>query len=183
MCSKVISSEAKASSSIAANISFNETLGVDLFLRSNHPMVPRSLSVTWCARGTLYQLCILVPDTTVAKCITERRIQYFGPPLVIIADKEKEFVGAQFKELTNASSILLHIIDARAPLQVAERNDTVTFTRRYLSALVGCTPRAAQLHFNAWRWSVTPLSIDCPIVQATLPCSECSDLDIVFLRT
>ena len=69
-------------------------------------------------QSTLYQLCILVPDTTVAKCITERRIQYFGPPLVIIADKEKEFVGAQFKELKNASSILLHIIDARAPAEI-----------------------------------------------------------------
>ena len=70
--------------------------------------------------GTLYQLCIPVVDKTaetVAKCVAERWIQYFGPPLVIIADQGKEFVGTKFKEFTNANSILLHIIDVRAPWQ------------------------------------------------------------------
>ena len=37
--------------------------------------------------------------------------------MVIIADQGKEFVGTQFKEFTNANSILLHIIDVRAPWQ------------------------------------------------------------------
>ena len=36
---------------------------------------------------------------------------------LIIADQGKEFVGTQFKEFTNANSILLHIIDVRAPWQ------------------------------------------------------------------
>ena len=70
--------------------------------------------------GTLYQLCIPVVDKTaetVAKCVAERWIQYFGPPLVIIADQGKEFVGTQFKEFTNANSILLLIIDVRATWQ------------------------------------------------------------------
>ena len=68
--------------------------------------------------GTLYELCIPILDKTadtVSTCITERWIQYFGPPLVIIADQGKEFVGTHFKEFTNANSILLHIIDMRAP--------------------------------------------------------------------
>ena len=33
----------------------------------------------------------------------------------IISDQGKEFVGTQFKEFTNANSILLHIIDVREP--------------------------------------------------------------------
>ena len=37
--------------------------------------------------------------------------------MLIIADQGKEFVGTQFKEFTNANSILLHIIDVRAPWQ------------------------------------------------------------------
>ena len=70
--------------------------------------------------GTFYQLCIPVLDKTagaVAKCIAERWIQYFGPPMLIIADQEKEVVGTQFKEFTNANSILLHTIDVRASWQ------------------------------------------------------------------
>ena len=84
---------------------------------------PDSSKIVFCNMvcwGTLYQWCILVVDKTaetVAKCVAERWIQYFGPPLVIIADQGKEFVGTQFKEFTNANSILLHIIDVRAPWQ------------------------------------------------------------------
>ena len=37
--------------------------------------------------------------------------------MLIIADQGKEFVGTQFKEFANANSILLHIIDVRAPWQ------------------------------------------------------------------
>ena len=98
---------------------FNEMLGVDLFEIES----PDGSKITFCnlvCWGTLYQLCIPVPDktaATVAKCITERWIQYFGPPLVMIADQGKEFVGTQFKEVTNANSIFLHIIDVRAPWQ------------------------------------------------------------------
>ena len=70
--------------------------------------------------GTLYQLCIPILDktaATMAKCTTVRWIQYFGSPLIIIADQGEKFVGTQFKEFTNANSILLHIIDVRAPWQ------------------------------------------------------------------
>ena len=98
---------------------FNETLGVDLFEIES----PDGTNITFCNMvcwGTLYQLCIPILDktaATVSKCITERWIQYFGPPLVIIADQGKEFVGTHFKKFTNAHSILLHIIDERAPWQ------------------------------------------------------------------
>ena len=37
--------------------------------------------------------------------------------MLIIADQGKEFVGTQVKEFTNANSILLHVIDVRAPWQ------------------------------------------------------------------
>ena len=98
---------------------FNETLGVDLFEIES----PDGTKITFCNMvcwGTLYQLCTHIVDktaATVSKCITERWIQYFGPPLVIIADQGREFVGTHFKEFTNANSILLHIIDVRAPWQ------------------------------------------------------------------
>ena len=91
-----------------------------IFLRLSLQMVPKSFSATLVCWGTLYQLCILVLDktaATVAKCIAERWIQFSGPPVLIIADQEEEFVGTQIKEFTTASSILFHIIDVRAPWQ------------------------------------------------------------------
>ena len=99
---------------------FNETLGVYFFETLSPRMVPMSLSATWCVGALWYQLCIPILDKiagTVAKCVAERWIQYFGPPMSIISDQGKEFVGTQFKEFTNANSILLHIIDVRAPRQ------------------------------------------------------------------
>ena len=98
---------------------FNETLGLDICETES----PDSSNIVFCNMvcwGTLYQLCIPVVDKTaetLAKCVAERWIQYFGPSLVIIADQGKEFVGTQFKEFTNANSTLLHIIDVRAPWQ------------------------------------------------------------------
>ena len=65
---------------------FNETLGLDLFEIES----PDNSKIVFCNMvcwGTLYQLCIPVVDKTaetVAKCVAERWIQYFGPPLVII---------------------------------------------------------------------------------------------------
>ena len=97
----------------------NETLGVDLFEIES----PDGTKITFCNMvcwGTLYQLCIPILDktaATVSKCIIAQWIQYVGPPLVISADQGKEFVGTHFKEFTNANSILLHIIDVRAPWQ------------------------------------------------------------------
>ena len=83
-------------------------------------MAPKTFFCNMVCWVTLYQLCIPFLDktaATVAKCISERCIQYFGPPILVIAGQEKEFVGTQFKEFTNANSILLHVIDVRAPWQ------------------------------------------------------------------
>ena len=49
--------------------------------------------------------------------MNERWIQYVGPPLVVIVDQGKEFMGTELKEFTNVNSIHLHIIDVRAPWQ------------------------------------------------------------------
>ena len=60
---------------------FNETLGVDLLEIES----PNGSKIAFCNMvrwSTLYQLCIPVSDktaATVAKCIAERWIQYFGP--------------------------------------------------------------------------------------------------------
>ena len=62
--------------------------------------------------------------------------------MLIIADQGTEFVGTQFKEFTNANSIVPHIIDVRARGKMAGKSDTVTSTKGFSSALVGCTPRA-----------------------------------------
>ena len=88
--------------------------------------------------------------------------------MLIIAYQRKEFVGTQFKEFTNANSILLHIIDVRAPWQNGrtERHGdiyTKDFRARSLDAVL---PRT-----------------DCPNAQAALLSSECSGLDTVFPRT
>ena len=94
-------------------------LGVDLFEIES----PDGSKIVFCNMvcwGTLYQLCIPVLDKTagtVAKCIAERCIYYFCPLVLILADQGKEFVGTQFKEFTNANSILLHTMDVRAPWQ------------------------------------------------------------------
>ena len=86
---------------------FNETLGVDLFEfeSADGSKIVFCNMVCW---GTLYQLCIPFLNktaVTVARCIAERWIQYFGFPLLIIVNQRKEFVGTQFKEFTNANSI------------------------------------------------------------------------------
>ena len=117
------------------------------FLRLSLRMVPKSFSATWCVRRTLYQLCIPILDKTagtVAKCIAERWIQYSGPPMLIIADQGKKFVGTQFKEFTNANSILLRNNHGK----MVGQSDTVTFTKGFSSALVGCTPRAVLWRFQ-----------------------------------
>ena len=51
--------------------------------------------------GTLYQLCIPVLDKTagtVVKCIAERWIQYFGPPVLILADQGKSLWALSSKK-------------------------------------------------------------------------------------
>ena len=107
--------------------------------------------------GTLYQLCIPVVDKTaetVAKCVAERWIQYFGPPLVIIADQGKEFVGTQFKEFTNANSILLHIIDVRALWQNGR-------TERHGDIYKKIFERARWLHSPSSPMALQRLAMEC----------------------
>ena len=76
---------------------FNDLLDVYLFEIES----PDGTEIRFCKKvcwGTLYQLCIPILDktaATAARCITERWIQYFGPPLVVIGDQGKEFVGTQ----------------------------------------------------------------------------------------
>ena len=79
---------------------FNETLGVDLFEVES----PDGSKIIFCNIvfwGTLYQLCIPILDktaATVAKCIAERWIQYFGPPMLIIADQGKSLWALSSKK-------------------------------------------------------------------------------------
>ena len=167
MCSQRPSSKNQTPSGVAADFSLQRN------------------SWTWCV-GVRRTNCAFLFWTTLlrlAKCVAERWIQYFGPPMLIIADQVKEFVGTQFKEFTNANSILLHIIDVRAQWQNGRtENYGATSRRGSSSAFVGCTLRAALRHFSAWLWNAMLPRIDCPTVQATLPSSECSDLDTVFAR-
>ena len=61
---------------------FNETLGMDLF-EIEFPMVQKNVFCNMVCWGTFYHVCIPFLDKTagtVAKCIAERWIQYFGPP-------------------------------------------------------------------------------------------------------
>ena len=128
---------------------FNETPGVDLFEVESSDGTKNIFCNMVCC-GTLCQLCILILDKTaalVAKCVSERWIQHFGPPILVIADQGKEFVGTQFKEFTNVSSILLHIIDVRAPWQN------------------GRTARDGDIHkriFERARWMQSPSGLAAP---------------------
>ena len=88
--------------------------------------------------------------------------------MLIIADQGKEFVGTQFEEVTNANSILLHIIDVRAPWQNGrtERHGDIyktDFRSRSLDALSEQSRGASALGYGR---------IDWPTVQATLLSSE-----------
>ena len=79
----------------------NETLCVALF-EVESPDGTKIIFYNMVCCGTLYQLCIPVPDktaATIAKCVTVRWIQYFGPPMVIIADQGKEFVGTPVQRI------------------------------------------------------------------------------------
>ena len=98
---------------------FNKTLGMDLFeLRSYDG--DSWIACNMLCWGTLFQLVDPVADkcaSTVAQCVLDRWIRYFGPPLVVIVDQGKEFVGKDFTDMCNAQGILLHVIDVRAPWQ------------------------------------------------------------------
>ena len=132
-------------SSAAADLSL-QRLGVDLFEIES----PDGSKMVFCkivCWGTLYQLCIPILDKTaetVAKCIAERWIQYFGPQMLIIAEQGKEFVGTRFKEFTNANSILLHTIDVRAPWQNGRTERHGDISRR---------------NFERVRWMHSPSSL------------------------
>ena len=105
--------------SLPKTFRFNMTVGVDLFEIENHEgnKVWMCNMICW---GTLYQICVPIPDKTaltVAKCMAEHWIRYFGPPTVVISDQGREFVGQQFKEFCGGNGILLHVTDVRAPWQ------------------------------------------------------------------
>jgi transposase InsO family protein len=105
--------------SLPKTFRFNESMGVDLFDIDN-PDGSKAWFCNMVCWGTLYQLCIPVPDKTAdtaAKCVTEHWIRYFGPPKVLIADQGREFVGQMFKDMCTANAILLHVTDVRAPWQ------------------------------------------------------------------
>ena len=78
----------------------------------------------------------------------------FCPPLVIIADQGKEFVGTQFKEFTNANSILLHIIDVRAPWQNGR-------TERHGDIYKKIFERARWLHSPSSSVALKRLALEC----------------------
>ena len=155
---------------------FKETLGVDLFEIES----PDGSKIVFCNMvcwSTLYQLCILILDKTaetVAKCVAERWIQYFGPPLVIIADQGKEFVGTQFKEFTNANSILLHIIDVRAPWQNGR-------TERHGDIYKRIFERARWMHSPSSPVALQRLAMECNAAKIRLSNrSGCSPLQRVI---
>ena len=123
MCSQRASSKTWAYSSAAADLSLQRNPWCGPFFQIESSECSKIVFCNMVCWSTLYQLCIPILDKTagtVAKCITERWIQYFGPPMLIIADQRKEFVGTQFKGFTNANSFLLHIIDVRAPWQIGQ---------------------------------------------------------------
>ena len=128
-----------------------------IFLRSSLQTVPKIVFCNIVCWGTLYQWCILVVDKTaetVAKCVAERWIQYFGPPLVIIVDQGKEFVGTQFKEFTSANSILLHIIDVMAPWENGR-------TERHGDIYKKIFERARWLHSPSSPMALQRLAMEC----------------------
>ena len=157
-----------------------------IFLKSNHPMAPKSLSATLVCWGTLYQLCFPILDKTVAtvsKCITERWIQYFVPSLVIIADQGKEFVGTHFKEFPNANSILLHIIDVRAPWQNGRTEQHGDIYKKIFE-------KARWMHSPSGPDALQRLAMECNAAKNRLsnrsgysPLQRVFGLVIVFLRT
>ena len=126
------------------------------FLRLSPQTIPKLFSATWCV-GARCTNCVFLLWTrllkTVAKCVAERWIQYFGPPLVIIADQGKEFVGTQFKEFTNANSIL-HIIDVTAPWQNGR-------TERHGDIYKKIFERARWLHSPSSSVALQRLAMEC----------------------
>ena len=91
---------------------------------------------------------------TVAKCVAERWILNFWSSVVIIGDQGKEFVGTQFKEFTNANSILLHIIDVRAPWQNGR-------TERHGDIYKKIFERARWLHSPSSSVALQRLAMEC----------------------
>ena len=55
--------------------------------------------------------------STVSDLMITSWIQYFGSPLVMIADQGNEFLGIEFQAMCERQGILLYIPDVRAPWQ------------------------------------------------------------------
>ena len=81
--------------------------------------------------------------------------------MVIIADQGKEFVGTQFKEFTNANSILLHIIDVRAPWQNGR-------TERHGDIYKKIFERARWLHSPSSSVALQRLAMECNAAENRL---------------
>ena len=170
MCSQRACSNTWASSSAAADLSFASAKHlVWTFLRLSLPDGSKNVFCNMVCWGTFYHLCIPFLDKTagtVAKCIAERWIQYFGPPILIIAEQGKEFVGTQFKEFTNANSTLLHLIDVRAPWQNGQ-------TERHGDIYERIFERARWLHSPSSSVALQRLAMECNAAKNRLSYHYC----------
>ena len=85
---------------------------------------------------------------------------------MIIADQGKEFVGTHFKELTNANSILLHIIDVRAPWQNGR-------TERHGDIYKKSFERARWMHSPSGPDALQRLAMECNAAKHRLSNRSC----------
>ena len=144
-------------------------------------MAPKSFSATLCVEARCTNCAFLSwkkNAALVAKCVSERWIQHFGPPIFVLAYEGKEFVGTQFKEFTYANSTLLHVNDVRAPWQNGRTELHGDIYKRI---------------FERARWMQSPsglaapqrLAVECNAAKSSgySPLSECSEVDTVFSRT
>ena len=104
--------------SLPKNFRFNETVGIDLIELDRADGNGKFYGVNMVCWGTLFQLVFETPDKrpeTVAAIFADKWTRYFGPPLVLIADQGREFVGQPFFDMCVKYSILLHVTNVRAP--------------------------------------------------------------------
>eukprot|EP00435_Cladocopium_sp_Y103_P070714 s172_g35.t2 len=99
-------------------LEFNTVVGIDLcFLELNHKQIILLNMLCW---GTNFQQACICQDKSadeVVERFMNEWVKHYGPPVLLVMDRGKEFDNDKLKELVGGLGVGLHYTDAQSPWQ------------------------------------------------------------------
>eukprot|EP00435_Cladocopium_sp_Y103_P022132 s1863_g5.t1 len=99
-------------------LEFNTVVGIDLcFLEMKGKTIPLLNMLCW---GTNFQQACICRDKSadeVLDCFMGEWIKHYGPPVLLVLDRGKEFDNDKFKEQIGGLGVGLHFTDPQSPWQ------------------------------------------------------------------